>query len=193
MIWFFFGVVVIFFLILISRIYVSFKLLYTDQEQYISVTIKLFRIRIFNKRYPLVTENINLPRSNTEFESFSSKLHYLLESVKLFRQMLILILKKMKLHHLNWVTSGGTGDAASTGTAAGGIWSIKGMSAGFLGNFTRLKCKPVIQVNPDYQNLYFHSTLDCMVSIQVAQAIHIIFKIIRLFISMKPEKTVSAS
>ncbi|MFA1821301.1 DUF2953 domain-containing protein [Virgibacillus oceani] len=193
MVWFIFGITGFLIFILLSHIYISFKLLYTDQEHYFSITIKLFRIRMFKKSYPLVPENINLSHSNPEFENFSSKLHKLLESVKLFKQTLTIILKKLKLHELNWVTSGGTGDAATTGITAGGIWSIKGMIAGLFGNFTQVKCEPVIRVNPDYQKLYFRSTLDCMVSIQIVQAIHIIIKIFRLFFSVKPEKTVSAS
>jgi hypothetical protein len=180
------------FIILLSRIYVSINLLYTDQAKQVSVTVSLFRIRLFKKNYPLQPESINLPRFEPEFDNYSSKLHSLLESVKLMQQTITIIFEKLKLHKLHWVTEGGTGDAASTGAAAGGIWSLKGMATGLIGNATRLECKPVIQVLPDYQKLFFRSTLDCMVSIQIAQAIHIVFKIIRLFISMKPEKAVSA-
>jgi len=193
MMWFFFGIIGLFIIILLSRVYVSFTMFYTDQEHHLTLSISILRLRLFKKTYPLVPGNLNVLRPESEFESFSSKLHNLLVSVKLIRETLIIILKKLKLHRWDWVTKGGTGDAALTGVTTGGIWSIKTMAAGFLGNFSRFECKPVIQVVPDYQKVYISSTLDCMVSIRIAQAIHVILKIIRLFFSVKQTKTASAS
>jgi len=192
MVWFLSGTAGLLILLLFSRIYISISLLYTGQTKSVAVKITLFRFRLFKKTYPIIPENINFPASGFEFESFSSRLESLLETAKLMQQMLVLILKKLKLHRFRWVTEGGTGNAASTGAAAGGLWSMKGMAAGLLGNFTHLKCKPDIRIIPDYQKMYFHCKFDCMVSIQIAQAIHIICKIIRLFFSMKSEKTASA-
>lgn len=192
MAWLFFGMIgfVILILILLSRLYVSFKLLYSDQAQYISVSVSLFRIRIFKRKVPLSAETIS---SGPAFGNYSPSIRELLASFKPIQQTMMATLKKVTLHRFNWVTKGGTGDAASTGITAGGIWTVKGMAAGLIGNMLQLKCHPVVQVKPDYQKMYFYSTMDCMVSVQIAQAIHIIFKIMRLLFSIKPEKAVSAS
>lgn len=178
--------------VLLSRIYIQVNLQYTQEIQHIMISVSLLGIRFFKKTYPIIPDKINFPASDTLFENFSAKLHDQLEAVSVGRQMLGLILQKVKLHYLTWKTEGGTGDAASTGTSAGGLWAVKGIITGMIANTVHMESKPVIQVTPHFQKLYFQSYLDCMVSIQIVQAIHIMFKIIRLFIFTKPKKTVSA-
>ncbi|GAB3791959.1 DUF2953 domain-containing protein [Virgibacillus kimchii] len=194
MFWFIVGVfaVTLLIVILLARIYVSVSLLYTDEAKHISLSVSLFRIRVFNKTYPLMPEKLNFPASAAEYENFSLKLRHLFNTARVSRQVVSLILQKLMLHKLVWKTEGGTGDAASTGRAAGGIWSLKGLITGLIGNVANLESKPVIQVIPHYQKMFLQTHLDCMVSIQIAQAIHIMFKIIRLLFTMKPEKAVSA-
>ncbi|MCP8967458.1 DUF2953 domain-containing protein [Ectobacillus ponti] len=79
-------------------------------------------------------------------------------------------LRKIKVKKFEWITHFGTGDAAATGIASGGIWSVKGIVAGFLANYMQVVRAPELQVHPVFQGKVTATQLDCTVSFQIGQA-----------------------
>ncbi|WP_249872013.1 DUF2953 domain-containing protein [Oceanobacillus saliphilus] len=177
------GVILVFVLVLVlfySKVRISIQYTYVENNQHVTISIFIFMIRFFKKKYDLrafVTDKNLL--EEIKFDSFSAKIKALHQTWKEATQLLTDMLKKVHLHHFSWITTGGTGDAFTTGLASGGIWSIKGIITGYLLEKVRLDCHPYIYVEPQFQQKFLRTDVDCMFSIRFGQAIQALIKLNR--------------
>ncbi|MTH52839.1 DUF2953 domain-containing protein [Bacillus mangrovi] len=80
-------------------------------------------------------------------------------------------LKGIEITELEWHTRFGLGDAASTGSAAGILWGIKGIFCGAASGLMKLKTEPVIAVVPVFQGLCLDVVLTGMFRFRLGHAI----------------------
>ncbi|WP_087971924.1 DUF2953 domain-containing protein [Oceanobacillus rekensis] len=179
-------IAVLLLLVFFSKIVISIQYTYELNKQFVTFSIIVLRIRIFKKKYDLtdVKEHKNI-EDHLNFESFPEKIKTIHQTWKNLNRVINKILQKVRVHHFSWVTTGGTGDAFTTGMASGGIWSVKGILTGFLFEKIQLKCRPYIHVEPNFQQRFLQSDLECMISIRFGQAIHGLIKIIKTPIKLQ--------
>ncbi|WLV23792.1 DUF2953 domain-containing protein [Aciduricibacillus chroicocephali] len=167
MIWIVIGlilfIVILLFVILIkSKVQIYLECIYDDEERCAFMRASLFGIHIVERTIPLKQEDggnweknilVNWKRMKKELDSRKK------------------IMKKIKIRELTWKTEFGTGDAATAGIAAGGLWSMKGMIISQAYRFFSFKGKPDLQVFPDFHQSFFDSRMYCIGTITVGQAI----------------------
>ncbi|OZU89709.1 hypothetical protein CIL03_00785 [Virgibacillus indicus] len=166
---------------LYSRIYVTFNYSYTREKHILSVTIAIYKLKVFRKQINL-SEELNDSLNNKQqpdFGSFQEKLKSIFQQLKSLNDAANQVLGYLQIQQLNWHTNGGTGDAASTGIASGGVWMIKGIITGVLAEKMMMKCKPGLTVQPHFQLLFFQTKIDCIVSFRLGQTIYALFKVMR--------------
>jgi hypothetical protein len=98
-----------------------------------------------------------------------------------FKPFLLRFLKSVKVKRFRWETTIGTGDAASTGWAAGMLWMLKGTVGGTLCHFFTATEKPEIAVKPDFQRFLLRTEAHCIFQIGVGQAILAGIKLVTLW------------
>lgn len=182
-IWIILGFVILVVIIFLSRIYITGNYFYRQNKQRLFITISIFHIRIYKKDVDVMAKSNNDVSlfNDLSLDTFTTKLKDLFQIVKQSGSMANLILNRISIHQLKWVTRGGTGEASTTGLTSGLIWTIKGALIGIMVEKSNLKCKPEIEVIPYFQNKYIESKMDCIVSIRLGQAIYAFLKGMRLF------------
>ncbi|MCF6408774.1 DUF2953 domain-containing protein [Pseudalkalibacillus salsuginis] len=103
----------------------------------------------------------------------------LLDSVYQLSRIVRGFLKKMTVEEFEWVSTIGTGDAASTGIFAGLLWTIKGSVAGFISFTTNMIKPPVLEVTPSFQTPVVQTELFCMFSFRIGQAMLAAYLIVK--------------
>ncbi|MEC5421919.1 DUF2953 domain-containing protein [Virgibacillus sp. C22-A2] len=183
MLWLFLVFLILLFIILFSRVYFTCNFTYTPNERFIGITATVLRIPIFTKRVPINENNTDVTEliGELNYDNLSARIHHSIHMMRKVNSYTNTILKKSQFHKLVWITRGGTGDASTTGIATGGTWTVKYMLIGILKERSNLVCKPVVEVIPHYQNRFFQSNFDCMISIKIGHAIHALIKVIRLY------------
>ncbi|MFJ5965248.1 DUF2953 domain-containing protein [Bacillus sp. NPDC093026] len=76
----------------------------------------------------------------------------------------------MKIVSLHWTTWIGFHDAALTGVAAGGVWSVKGALLAFLQEHLTFKHKPVYEVIPAFQHNVSKTHFTCIAYFRIGHA-----------------------
>ncbi|MET1247352.1 DUF2953 domain-containing protein [Sporolactobacillus sp. STCC-11] len=84
---------------------------------------------------------------------------------------------KIKISHLVWITTCGTGDASETALLCGTIWSIKASTMPWIAPLS--SDRPRINVVPMFQRKCLNSDLSCMFQVRIGDAIAMIKKIRR--------------
>lgn len=151
--------------VLCARLHIYLALFYTEEEQSAHVLAELFGIPVFEK-------NQALAEAEEGQADMMDHLSRMMKMLKKARNRNGKFLKKIKLKTVTWETKVGTGQAATSGLAGGGIWAAKGMAIGPLLNNVQMKGAPQIQVETDYYREIFESELRCMATITVGQAIY---------------------
>ena len=164
-------------LILFIRIVVTINYFFNGEENLLNITVAIFRLKIFRKRINLSEEFSDSKLHKPEFKTFPVMLRDIFQQLKNLNTGLNQMLKILRIDQLNWQTAGGTGEAASTGITSGGVWTIKGIIAGFLMEKVMMKCQPEFTVQPHFQIRFFQTKLDCIVSVRLGQAIHALFRL----------------
>jgi hypothetical protein len=85
--------------------------------------------------------------------------------------------EKVKISHLVWITTCGTGDASETALLCGVIWSIKASTMPWISPLS--SDRPRINVVPMFQRKCLNSDLSCMFQVTIGDAIAMIKKIRR--------------
>ncbi|SFG43181.1 DUF2953 domain-containing protein [Sporolactobacillus nakayamae] len=85
--------------------------------------------------------------------------------------------KKIKISHLVWITTCGTGDASETALLCGAIWSIKASTMPWIAPLS--SDRPRINVVPMFQRKCLNSDISCMFQVRIGDAIAMIKKIRR--------------
>ncbi|UJL45075.1 DUF2953 domain-containing protein [Virgibacillus sp. NKC19-16] len=183
MLWILLAVVLLILILLLSRITITGNVTYTQREQSFTVTVSLYRVRLYKKKANITMENKDTRKGirDINFDSFQGDLREAIELLRELNPFVDYILKNTYVHKLKWLTAGGTGDASSTGIAAGGVWAIKGIFIGIITEKSNLTCKPVIRVSPHFQQQHFLSTFDCMVSLKLGKAMYTLLKVMQVF------------
>jgi hypothetical protein len=83
----------------------------------------------------------------------------------------------MKCSEFRWDTRIGVGDAAETAVATGMLWALKSSIIGFVFHYVVLQTKPMVTIQPQYNNMTFTTALSCDAKIRLG---HIILSVFRL-------------
>ncbi|MBY7143878.1 DUF2953 domain-containing protein [Virgibacillus sp. NKC19-3] len=166
-------------ILLSSRITFTSTITYTQREQSFSIAVSMYRIRLYQKKAAITMDHETHKEIN--FDSFQGDLRLAVHLLQELNPLVNYILKNTYFHKLKWITKGGTGDAGTTGVATGGVWAIKGILIGIIGEKSNLKSQPVIHVSPHFQQPFFLSTFECMVSLKLGKAMYALFKAMRVF------------
>lgn len=192
-VWILFGLILITLFLLFSRIYFTCHFTYTQHKQVILIGVYFYRLRLLQREINLNSNEESAILDIWKGKDFLEGLHDLqnecrniIDEIRDLRTLTALFLKKVKIIELNWHTHVGTGEASKTGLATGSVWIIKGLLIGFISKQSNLNCQPNTSVQPYFQFKYIQSTVDCIVSIKIGQAIYVFLKATRK-ISSKQE------
>jgi hypothetical protein len=105
----------------------------------------------------------------------------MLEHVAGLHKIVTRFLKRVKVSNLYWDTYIGLGDAASTGVAAGMLWTVKGSLIGFLGAKMKVIQTPQLSVHPLFQMHYAQTKLSCIFSFKIGYAIGAAFQFVKFW------------
>lgn len=185
-------VVALLLLLAVTPIDVSLRLERKGKRQDMSATIKVWYILKKSYYIPVISvdeENKSLIIKEKEESSISKPkekdieetpedLKRQIETVRLFVHHihgLLTIVKKlvgrMKVKQLEWKSQVGISDAAWAGILSGMLWSVKGTFAGVIAAFFKLKCEPVLHVQPDFKKTVFQTEFSCIVGFKLGHAI----------------------
>lgn len=105
----------------------------------------------------------------------------LIEHISGFYKVVRTFLRKVSVEKLQWHTTVGVGDAAYTGMVAGALWTAKGGLIGLIGSLMRLKEMPEITVVPSFQMAITQTSLKCMLTFRIGNAILAGIKLFKLW------------
>ncbi|WP_175631907.1 DUF2953 domain-containing protein [Virgibacillus siamensis] len=143
------------------------------------IKVYFYGIRLLGKTLDLSepkTMDMSIRQSIELFQTTGSNL---LHKLNVYHELTVMLLKRLYFRKLLWETGVGTGKADSTGFATGGIWTCKGLLAGYLTDKSNFKERPHIQVIPYFNRAYFQSEMECIVSIRIGQAMYALLKVVR--------------
>lgn len=110
----------------------------------------------------------------------------LLEKVIHLHVIVRKFLRKVSIKKLEWHTFIGLGDAAYTGMAAGGLWTIKGGIIGLLSHYLNLQAMPQLSITPHFQAAVIQTRLTCIFRFRIGHAILAGLKLIKFWKGGKP-------
>ncbi|MBP1968902.1 hypothetical protein J2Z83_000996 [Virgibacillus natechei] len=182
MLWILVASVLIIIILIYSKVTISSIITYTPNEQFCLITVSFYRIRLYKKKMNITMENHDAKEiiKDVDFNSFQEVVREGLQLSRKVNPIINTMVQNTYVHKLKWQTSGGTGDASTTGIATGGVWGIKGVVIGVIAEKSNMKCKPIIQVKPHFQYKHFLSTFDCMISIRLGKAMYALLKMTRV-------------
>lgn len=106
--------------------------------------------------------------------NFSEKGKGFLKVLQEMNASLSELLANVSVHHLDWRTEAGTGEAFTTGVTGGAIWTIKGAIIAYIAEQTHLHCRPLIHFEPRFNQQCFSTTVEGIVSLRIGKAIHML-------------------
>ncbi|WP_408007197.1 DUF2953 domain-containing protein [Pseudalkalibacillus sp. A8] len=193
------------FIIMISRVRVTIKYVHQAKSDTVLVQAHFFK-GLFDYAWEIPLNKIELEKDGlmhmqyeTDMEIGNQKQHEtkestfeaeslinraqetkeLLDSVYQLSRIVRRFLRKMTVEEFEWVSTIGTGDAASTGIFAGLLWTIKGSVTGFLSFATNMIKPPVLEVTPSFQTPVVQTDLLCMFSFRIGQAMLAAYLIVK--------------
>jgi hypothetical protein len=110
----------------------------------------------------------------------------LLQHVVSFHKIIRRFLRKISVHKLDWHTTFGIGDAATTGVLVGAGWAIKGGILGIISQYMRMKTMPTVTITPLFLQKYSHTKLTCMISFRIGNAILAGLRIVKFWKGGRP-------
>ncbi|MDB5054399.1 MAG: hypothetical protein JWM44_2449 [Bacilli bacterium] len=94
-------------------------------------------------------------------------------------------LMHVKCTEFRWDTRVGIGDAAETALTTGVIWAVKSSLFGYVFHYVKLDTKPIISVQPQYNDMEFSTKLSCVAKIRIG---YMLFAFLRLFVRILKTK-----
>ncbi|MCR2821873.1 DUF2953 domain-containing protein [Lederbergia panacisoli] len=162
----------IFWIFIFMKIKIELFILLSFSESYISVAVvTFFGIIRIKKKF-----TFNDLLSEKAADEMNDHIHdYDSMKAMLKDQSILHILKsfllKIRVRKLEWHSTIGTGDAASSATVAGAVWAIKGTVLSYVRSFLTLKKRPIISVVPNFQGFSAQTSMQCMVDLKTGEAI----------------------
>jgi len=170
-------------ILLLAKIYINVQYSFLNNEQELYISVSIYHIRILSKSMDLFRKQ-NLEETSfwesIETSTFNKQFDSVLSKIRSLNHSLQTVLRRTRLHEFTWSTDFGTGEASSTGTFSGVLWSGKGFITGYLKEKMILKCEPTIKVEPKFQDSTFSTNLDCTLSIRLGQIMRALIKVRRI-------------
>lgn len=135
--------------------------------------IRLYRIPIFRRMY---VHDFDQELDQVEQFIQQGDFNSLIQYISNMRKKGLPILKHARVKMLDWRTEIGTGDATSTATVVGSLWTLKGIFVSILNTHVSKYNKPDLHITPHFNTYKFETHFTCMLSIQLGQAIFKIFR-----------------
>ncbi|WP_026906474.1 DUF2953 domain-containing protein [Paucisalibacillus globulus] len=179
-------------LLLLFNVKIRLKYCFQKNNHHVTVQVYYMKVRVIHRKININEYTIDETQLIDYLHDYSnSKVDKDFNLKKIFNKltkqlrdivhMLMLFIKSISIHELKWITQFGTGDASSTGTLTGGVWTLKGAMIGFLFQQTEMKVQPKVSVIPHFQQKGIYSEVDCIVTIRLGKAIHIAMQLLRSF------------
>lgn len=182
--WVFIGacLVVVLVLFLFSRIYIHVLIHYGKENQLVTVTFRLYRIRFLTKEIAIDgarAQNLknhgdgeNAAKDvNGKIKKWQEKINIIFDMTRDIGKAGQQLLTIISIHRLMWHSRVGTGEADTTGVAIGGAWTIKYMILGILEARSYVLCSPWVKVDAEFNRQCLISEIECMVSVRIGQTI----------------------
>lgn len=94
-----------------------------------------------------------------------------IDHIPILYRILKEFLKKVQIKKISWKSAIGTGNAATTGVAAGSLWTFKGSVIGIISYYFSLQTKPELQITPVFNRAISHTHIKCMFHVKTGHAI----------------------
>ncbi|MEX2103766.1 MAG: DUF2953 domain-containing protein [Bacilli bacterium] len=91
----------------------------------------------------------------------------LLHNIKNLHQLLLQVLRHVKVDELIWKSRIGTGDAAETGVLTGIAWSVKSTLIGYITSYIQLFTIPKMDIAPSFHETKLETTFRCVFRFRV--------------------------
>jgi hypothetical protein len=188
--WFYFSLTLLFFIILILciRINTTIHYIYKDNDDLLFLQIKLWKLPVYKKEIQMseekTTSQQESPHDSSPKEQRSEGMIRKLKSIRSIlkgiidsKATILRLIKKIHIREFSWQTKVGTGDASTTGMMCGGVWAVKGGVVGMLTTYTTVDVRPIIQVEPLFQQHDASTEIKCMLSVRVGQTIYALIQL----------------
>ncbi|QQK77318.1 DUF2953 domain-containing protein [Salicibibacter cibarius] len=136
----------------------------------------------FNKRKTKQSEKKGTP---TDVEKQKETAQSALNRVTDFTKIVGQFLKNIRVHEFRWESVLGTGDAATAGTLSGFAWMGKSAVFALIAKLMTVRHMPHLNVTPVFQAAFFRTSLTCIVSFSVGNAMR---GLIRVLIHVRKRK-----
>lgn len=167
--------------LLFSRMNVIIYYSYNQDERsdLIHVIIRVYRIQVYQKDFNLLEFFKPVyKQSGYKRDTLLQRIKFLSQSIKATfnycsaqYKVMTPFLRKINISSFTWKTDCGTGDAVTSGSMCGAIWTAKGLLMRYLrvnsGDLRRIH----LQVNPHFQQEVMTTEMRCIVSITIGKAI----------------------
>ena len=107
------------------------------------------------------------------------KIKKLLQHVVGLHNIIRKLLKKVSVHTFIWNSVIGSGNAAHTGMLTGCAWALKSSIIGGLTTYLHFKVMPVISITPNFQKAAASTSISCIFSLKLGDAIWAGIKLFR--------------
>ncbi|WAA11195.1 DUF2953 domain-containing protein [Fervidibacillus albus] len=189
---------ILFFLFLFINVTIDFNFNYQNHHYQLQLTIStLFGLVRFTRRFPSTSLPKKMKGKITDQQKGNKEIKEALQSIDAadsfieqifrFHQIAKRFLKTMRVRRLEWQSVIGTKNAAQTGMLVGFAWTVKGNLIATISRYTRFKTKPVVQIQPMFQQNIAESFFQCMVQVRLGHAIFAGIQFIRYWKSQLRE------
>ncbi|MDU2066705.1 MAG: DUF2953 domain-containing protein [Sporomusaceae bacterium] len=100
--------------------------------------------------------------------------HLLENIVDDYKNLVLLLLRRGKCEKLFWKTHVGRKDAAETGLVSGLLWTMKYSFIAYLLRYMPFRHKPLVQVEPHFQEERFSMELECIFSLPLGNLMNVL-------------------
>ncbi|MBP1988941.1 DUF2953 domain-containing protein [Paenibacillus eucommiae] len=139
----------------------------------------------------LVNENTSAPLSETKERITQDKIIRFYHTAKILLQNAVHLYEWLKrsLSHvqcmkLTWSTHVGLEDAPETAITTGAVWAMKSSLLGFIMPYVQIKCRPLIEVVPEYNRMQFTTVFSCAVRVRffyaMLAAVQLLYRILKV-------------
>lgn len=174
--------VILLFLILLSKLSIKVRLLYTESEKQCLLQVKIWMIRYtfdvlerIEKQQRKVAQKVEKAEDKGGMEEkFVAGLDSIEEIIKRLQHTHTMVkdfLQKVKINQLRWHSQIGTGDAASTGIVTGYAWLVKGIIIGVISQYTDLVHEPKLEITSVFQGKTVASQCEFTASFRIYRAV----------------------
>src|SRR5690625_581575 len=182
--------ILLFLLILLSRMHVEMSFTYNDNDKALAVSIRWLRLVKFTKTIYLTDLDEQLKEENNkfdleekirEFNEDSEQNMSLKQKFNLVKALLPEVrnmLSSIRLDQLEWMTNFGLKHADQTAIMTGLLYSLKGVISNFLITMMQNATRPKMTVTPIYVKPTYETEVKCIFSFKIGQIMRDMFRIL---------------